>query len=72
MFVVERGHANLSRLLVPLALPLILTTGPAFALTKEAAIESCRERVGRPIVMACMRGGGNTLLGQGEGCAAPD
>ena len=49
-----------------LATVLSASAGPAFALTKEAAIESCRERVGRPIVMACMRGGGGSL----ESCRA--
>jgi CHAT domain-containing protein len=37
---------------------LIGATPPAFALTKEAAIESCRMSVGRPIVMACMQASG--------------
>jgi len=45
---------------------LSASAGQAFALTKEAAIESCRERVGRPIVMACMRGGGGSI----ESCRA--
>ena len=64
MFIIKRISAAVSRLLVPLAFPLILATGPAHGLTKEAAVESCRERVGRPIVMSCMRGGGGSL----EGC----
>jgi CHAT domain-containing protein len=64
MFIFERFSAALSRLRATLALPLILATVPALALTKEAAIESCREKVGRPIVMSCMRGGGGSL----EGC----
>jgi CHAT domain-containing protein len=46
------------------ALPLFLTgAGDALALSQEQAIASCRESVGRPIVMACMQrsggGGGN-------------
>ena len=64
MFIFERFSATRSRLLAPLTLLSILMTGSAFALTKEAAIENCRERVGRPIVMSCMRGGGGSL----EGC----
>jgi CHAT domain-containing protein len=40
---------------------LILSAGPAFALTKEAAIERCRMTVGRPIVQACMRAGGGSI-----------
>ena len=64
MFLIERVFAVVSRVAVPLAFPLILTTVPASALTKEAAIENCRMSVGRPIVMACMRGGGNSF----EGC----
>lgn len=31
----------------------------AFALTQEDALENCRATVGRPIVQACMRGGGD-------------
>jgi CHAT domain-containing protein len=42
---------------VALAL-LIGATAPAFALTKEAAIEHCRMTVGKPIVMACMQASG--------------
>ena len=64
MFLIERIFAGVSRLVPLLAFPLILTTAPASALTKEAAIENCRNSVGRPIVMACMRGGGNSF----EGC----
>ena len=30
-------------------------------LTKEQAIENCRNSVGRPIVQACMRGGGGSI-----------
>ena len=37
---------------------LIGATAPAFALTKEAAIEHCRMTIGRPIVMACMQASG--------------
>ncbi len=64
MFHIERIFAAFSCLTLLLVFPLILTTVPASALTKEAAIENCRNRVGRPIVMACMRGGGNSF----EGC----
>ena len=45
---------------------LIGSTGFAFALSMEAAIENCRMTVGRPIVMACMQSGGGTL----ESCRA--
>jgi CHAT domain-containing protein len=38
----------------------------ASALTKEAAVENCRNTVGRPIVQSCMRGGG----GDRDGCRA--
>jgi CHAT domain-containing protein len=41
-------------------------TGPGLTLTKEAAIEECRNSVGRPIVQACMRGGGGAI----EACRA--
>ena len=64
MFLIERIFASLARLVLLLAFPLILTTVPASALTKEAAIENCRMSVGRPIVMACMRSGSNSF----EGC----
>ena len=64
MFLIERIFAGPSRLAPLLALPLILTTVPAAALTKEAAIENCRNSVGRPIVMACMHNGGSSF----EGC----
>src|SRR6516162_10212152 len=59
---VKAISAPLSRFLILLA-PLVLSAAPAFAQTKEAAIKNCRMKVGRPIVMACMRGGGNL-----EGC----
>jgi CHAT domain-containing protein len=41
-------------------------TAPGLTLTKEAAIENCRNSVGRPIVQACMRGGGGSM----EACRA--
>lgn len=45
----------------------LLAAQPASAeLSKEAAIEQCRMSVGKPIVMACMRGGGGSL----EACRA--
>lgn len=37
---------------------LIAGSGRGNALTKEQAIENCRSSVGRPIVQACMHGGG--------------
>ncbi len=39
---------------------------PALALTKEAAVENCRAKVGRPIVQSCMRSG----QGDREACRA--
>jgi CHAT domain-containing protein len=63
MFHIDCVLAQTSRSVL-LALPLILAAIPAFALTKEAAIENCRMTVGKPIVMACMRGGGSSF----EGC----
>src|SRR5215212_9077480 len=41
-------------------------TGPGLTLTKEAAIEDCRNSVGRPIVQGCMRGGTGNI----EACRA--
>src|SRR5260221_9418555 len=40
--------------------------GPGLTLTKEAAIEECRNTVGRPIVQGCVRGGGGNI----EACRA--
>jgi CHAT domain-containing protein len=37
---------------------LIGASAPAFALTKDAAIEHCRMTIGKPIVMACMQASG--------------
>ena len=64
MFHIERIFGPFSHLVLLLVFSLIWTTVPASALTKEAAIENCRMSVGKPIVMACMRGGGNSF----EGC----
>jgi CHAT domain-containing protein len=64
MLFLEIISTPLLRLLALLASFLILSDASAFALTKEAAIENCRMKVGKPIVMACMRGGGGSL----EGC----
>src|SRR5579871_2427368 len=64
MFMIEHISSALARRLALPAIALILTAAPAFTLTTEAAIESCREKVGRPIVMACMRSGGASF----EGC----
>src|SRR5690242_9148862 len=51
-----------------LALAILLgTTGSAAALSKEAAVENCRMTIGKPIVQACMRGGGGANL---EACRA--
>src|SRR4051812_22645501 len=44
----------------------ILGIDPAPALELNTAIENCRNTVGKPIVMACMRGGGGSL----ESCRA--
>ncbi|MGH6683363.1 MAG: hypothetical protein ACRECA_05470, partial [Pseudolabrys sp.] len=49
-------------------LGLLLAAGQsAFALTKEVALEQCRNTVGRPIVQACMAGNRN---GDREACRA--
>jgi len=48
------------------ALTMLAAAGPASALSKEAALESCRMSVGRPIVQACVKGGGGSL----EACRA--
>lgn len=55
-----------------LALVFLLgSAGSAAALTKEAAIENCRMRVGKPIVQACMQAQGGRKAGADlEGCRA--
>jgi len=40
---------------------VLLVATPASAASPKQVIEGCRESVGRPIVVACMRGGGGTL-----------
>jgi hypothetical protein len=40
---------------------VLLAAAPASAANPKQVIEGCRESVGRPIVMACMRGGGGSL-----------
>src|SRR6266478_3578177 len=47
---------------------LVGSTGSAFALSKEAAVENCRMTIGRPIVQACMRASGGA--GNREACRA--
>ena len=44
----------------------VLAAAPASAVDTKKVVESCRESVGRPIVMACMKGGGGNL----EACRA--
>lgn len=39
----------------------VLAAAPASAVDTKQLIENCRESVGRPIVMACMKGGGGSL-----------
>ena len=51
-----------------LLLGTVLCTGEAAALTKEQAIENCRQTVGRPIVQACMKAQGGA--GNLEACRA--
>lgn len=38
---------------------LLLAAAPASAATPKQVVEGCRESVGRPIVVACMKGGGS-------------
>ncbi|MGY4235492.1 CHAT domain-containing protein [Bradyrhizobium sp. USDA 4449] len=50
---------------------LLGSTGSAAALTKEAALETCRMSVGKPIVQACMQAQGGRKAGADiEGCRA--
>lgn len=65
MRIIERVSAPAQGIsTLALTCTLILSAGPAFALTREAAIERCRMTVGRPIVQACFRAGGGSI----EGC----
>ncbi len=50
-----------------IAVPTLAIANGAFALTKEQAIENCRNTVGRPIVQGCMAGNRN---GDREACRA--
>jgi CHAT domain-containing protein len=62
MRIIERILASAQGIpTLALTCTLILSAGPAFALTKEAAIERCRMTVGRPIVQACFRAGGGSI-----------
>lgn len=59
-----------SRQLLAFAM-LLVSTSSAAALSREAALENCRMRVGKPIVQACMRSGGGPLGGANlEACRA--
>jgi CHAT domain-containing protein len=40
---------------------ILLAAAPASAVSPKQVIEGCRESVGKPIVVACMRGGGGSL-----------
>ena len=40
---------------------LLLAAAPASAASPKQVVEGCRESVGRPIVVACMKGGGSSL-----------
>src|SRR6185369_13565012 len=40
---------------------VVFAVAPASAVDPKQVIEGCRESVGRPIVMACMKGGGGNL-----------
>ena len=62
MRIIERVPAPAQGIpTLALTFTLILSAGPALALTKEAAIERCRMTVGRPIVQACFRAGGGSI-----------
>lgn len=62
----DRAWRNTAFFAVIAAGALPLTVTESFALSQEAAIESCRMSVGKPIVMSCMRSGGGSL----EACRA--
>jgi len=55
--------SNIDRfgLIASVGLLMLAGTGLGLALTKEEAIENCRATIGRPIVQACMRGGGGNI-----------
>jgi CHAT domain-containing protein len=51
----------MSRRIVLAAFFSLVVVAPTFALSPKDVIESCRNSVGKPIVMACMKGGGGNL-----------
>ena len=53
---------TLSELIAPLIVLALLFANPAFSQSGNAALERCRETVGRPIVMPCVKAGGNLEL----------
>src|SRR3954454_23789503 len=40
---------------------VLLAAAPALAVSPKDVVEGCRNSVGKPTVMACMRGGGGSL-----------
>ena len=52
---------SLSLMSVVAASIVIASIAPAVALELNQAIENCRNSVGKPIVMSCMRAGGGSL-----------
>src|ERR1700710_2478391 len=52
---------SLSLISIVAASIVAASIGPADALELNQAIENCRNSVGRPIVMGCMRAGGSSL-----------
>jgi len=70
MLVRQLGHSLLRRGVGHIAALcfLIGSTGLAFPLSMETAIENCRMTVGRPMVMSCMQSSGG--MGSLEACRA--
>jgi tetratricopeptide (TPR) repeat protein len=54
-----RGALSGSIACYPMIVLVLLLASPAFSQSGNAALERCRETVGRPIVVPCMRAGGN-------------
>src|SRR5262249_10515969 len=67
----RKHHWRLPLLDVGIAVAVTLIAfEQALALTREQALEQCRETIGRPIVQACMRAHGKGARSFTEACVA--
>src|SRR5262247_267755 len=71
--IAEKHHRRLPLLDVGIAVAVtLIAVEQALALTREQALEQCRQTIGRPIVLTCMmrRGKGSGHVGMNEECLA--